>query len=108
VDFVEFKLSLEQVAGLSQDALHIYAALVIQIVVAAVSRRGVGHAMPWLCVLAAELANEWMELRAYRVVTQVELLASLHDVWNTMLLPTLLLILARVAPWLLNPEIRPR
>lgn len=99
---MEVKQSIEVATGLSQDALHIYLALFIQMLVAAVSRRGLGHFLPWLCVLLLELANEWVDLRSTEMTTEVGKWASIHDLWNTMLVPTLLLLIGRFAPWLLQ------
>lgn len=104
MSFIELKEAIELASGLSQDALHIYAAFMILIVAAAVSRRGLAHPLPWLCVLLAELANESLDMRALPVVVQADLWASLHDLWNTMLLPTVLLVSARLVPWLLWPR----
>jgi hypothetical protein len=103
LDFVELKQAIEGATGMTQDALHIYGAVLIQLGAAALSRRGVGHPLPWLCVLAVELVNEWADLRFAPVVGATELWAGLHDIWNTMLLPTVLLLLARTAPWLFRP-----
>ena len=104
MNFVEFKHSLEVTTGLHQDSLHIFVALLIQILVAAVSRRGVAHPLPWICVLLAELVNEGLDLHLVRLRTGPDIWASVHDVWNTMLLPTMLLVIGRFAPWMLQPR----
>lgn len=83
-----------------KDALHIYAALVIQVAVAKLSRQSLGAVRPWLGVLAIELINEVFdlgrgmepEIRAWQVVSAV------HDIINTMILPTILLYLCRRDP----------
>ena len=83
-----------------KDALHIYAALLIQIAAAKLSRRSLGHVLPWLAVLSVELINEisdlWRggepELKAWQVV------GGIHDLINTMIVPTVLLLLCRQAP----------
>jgi hypothetical protein len=82
---------------LEKDALHIYSAFVIQVVAAKASRRSLGHTLPWLAVLGAELLNEANDLRrggepdlmAWQVVSGV------HDILNTMVLPTVLLLCVR-------------
>lgn len=102
--FIEIKESVELATGLSQDALHIYAAAIIYLVAAAASRRGLAHPGPWLCVLFLELVNEALDLRAGELLGQSNRAGSVHDLWNTMLLPTLLLAAARLAPWILDPE----
>lgn len=100
-------LGLKEVAshvGLSRDALHIYAALLIQIVAAAALRRPLSSYIPWLVVLAAELLNEYLDIR-YGQEAKLEewqLIAGRHDILNTMALPTLLLLLCRFAPGLFN------
>ena len=105
MSFIELKEAIELTTGLSQDALHIYAAFIIQIAVAALSRRGLAHAFPWLCVLLAELVNEGLDIRSLPEGTEADLWASAHDIWNTMLLPTLLLASARLAPSVLRRPI---
>jgi hypothetical protein len=82
-----------------KDALHIYAAVLIQFAAAKLSRRSLGHLLPWFCVLIVELLNEvvdvWRggepQLMPWQVVSAV------HDLINTMMLPTALLLLARHA-----------
>ncbi len=83
-----------------KDALHIYAALFVQIAAALLSHRSLGHVFPWLAVLALELVNEVIDvvrggepnLMPWQVVSGV------HDVINTMILPTALLLLCRRTP----------
>ena len=83
-----------------KDALHIYAALIVQITAARLSGRSLGHRSPWLWVLGIELLNEVMDiwrggepqLMAWQVVS------GIHDIINTMILPTALLMLSRHAP----------
>ena len=81
--------------GLSRDALHIYAALFVQILVAAAIRRSLAHPLPWTFALIVALAEQWS--------------SAGHAPWarmlaSTMAIPTLLLILARFAPALLRPR----
>ena len=89
---------------LERDALHIYAALLGQVAAAFVLRRSLAHPAPWLFVLALAVGNEALDMRGDRVVEQWEWDAALHDLWNTMLLPSLLLLLARFAPALVAPR----
>lgn len=85
---------------LEKDALHIYAGLMIQLTAAKLSHRSLGHVLPWLSVLGLELINEFIDilrggeprLMAWQVVSGV------HDIINTMILPTVLLLLCRRAP----------
>ena len=80
-----------------KDALHIYAAFAIQLGAAKLSRRSLGHALPWLWVLALELINEVFDLgRGMEpVVRPWQVVSAVHDIINTMILPTVLLVLVR-------------
>ena len=98
----ELKTMLETSIGLSQDALHMYAAVLIQLVAAALTRKSLAHPLPWLVVLMLELVNEWADIRSDNLFEEWERWTALHDVVNTMALPTLLLVLARTAPRLFH------
>jgi cell shape-determining protein MreD len=98
LDWNQIKETIAVWTDLERDALHIYAALLVQVGAALVLRRRLSHWMPWAAVLAFALGNEWLDTYADDLVEQWELDASIHDLWNTMLLPTLLLLLARFAP----------
>lgn len=93
---------------LERDALHIYAAILIQISSAALLRRSLASRWPWLTVLAFALANEWFDMHLDGLVEEWEKNAALHDLWNTMLTPTLLLLVARFAPGLMVKTAPPR
>jgi hypothetical protein len=101
VDWHHFKEWLEQASGLDMDALHVHAGILIQIAAAFVLRRPLRSPIPWLVVLAAILANELYDFR-YEIWPQSErglqYAESAKDIWNTMLLPTLVLLLARYRP----------
>lgn len=93
-----------------KDALHIYAGVAIQIVIAALSGRTLGNRLPWLMVLGFEGVNEALDimrggepaLRPWQIVSAV------HDLVNTMMLPTVLLLLCRYRPGLFSSNERPR
>ena len=87
---------------LEKDALHIYAALLIQVVAAKLSRQSLGHTLPWLWVLTLELINEVLDLgRGMEpVVRPWQVVSGVHDMINTMILPTILLVLCRRDPTL--------
>jgi hypothetical protein len=93
---------------IAKDALHIYLAFVIQISAAALFRKPLSNGLPWLTVLLFELVNEgldmWLgeELQLKR--WQVE--GAAHDLINTMILPTALLLLCRYAPGLFRDRRR--
>lgn len=95
------KFWLESVTGLDRDALHIYCALAIQLGFALLFRRRLGSVWPWLAVLAAATVNEYLDFQ-YVGDSEAAILAfkeeSFRDMWNTMLLPTVFLFIARFWP----------
>ena len=85
---------------LEKDALHIYAAILIQLVTAKLSRRSLGDMLPWLAVLGLEMVNEMVDLLRGQepVLRPWQVVSGVHDIINTMLLPTMLLLLCRKQP----------
>ena len=104
------KESIELFSGLDMDALHVHAGLLVQIGVALLMRRSLASAWPWLVVLVAAVANEAYDL-AYETWPDPErarqFAEGIRDVWNTMLMPTLLLILVRWVPGLFTRRVEP-
>jgi hypothetical protein len=96
--------------SVEKDAMHVYAAFLIQIGAAALLRTSVARWAPWLIVLAIELANESMDMwfgeEAH--IQPWQLYGARHDLINTMILPTLLLVTARYTPWLFRRDARPK
>jgi hypothetical protein len=106
MDWMHFKDVIEAWTGLERDALHIYAAVIGQVAAAALLRRTLASPFPWLLVLLAALGNEWLDMYRDSIVEAWEAPAGLHDIWNSMLLPTVILLVARYAPGLVSG--RPR
>jgi hypothetical protein len=105
MDWVQFKVYLTEVTDLSQDALHIYAAALIQVAAALLLRRSLAHSLPWLCVFVLLAFNEVVDLaEPGKPVEEWQVLGGLQDVWNTLLLPTVLMLLARFAPRILTGQ----
>lgn len=102
MDWYAAKEWLEASSGLDMDALHVHAGILCQLAAALLLRRSLRSPWPWIAVLLAVLANE-----AYDLVYETwpnrdtQYAESVKDVWNTMLLPTLLVLVARFAPRLL-------
>lgn len=97
MDWLGLKLDLVAVTGLEKDALHIYAAVLVQTAVALITRTGFRSVLPWLAVAAVEGANEWADM--YFEVwpdRALQLSESIHDVVNTMIMPSFLLLFARL------------
>jgi hypothetical protein len=107
VDSEVIKAAIAAWTGLERDALHIYAAFIIQLGSAALLRRTLASPWPWLTVLAFAMANEWLDMSGDKLIEEWEKEAAVHDLWNTMLLPTLLLLVVRFAPRLTAPPRRP-
>lgn len=80
-----------------KDALHIYAAVAIQITAAHLSRQSLGDWLPWAVVLMFETLNEALDITLGQESTLRlwQVAGALHDAINTMLMPTILLILVR-------------
>jgi hypothetical protein len=99
MNWYDIKQSLELSLGLDMDALHVYAGLLIQIFAALLLRRSMASPWPLLVVLGAVAANEAYDL-AYEIWPQrgMQYAEGLKDGWNTMLLPTALMLLTRFAP----------
>jgi hypothetical protein len=93
--WIGYKTWLIEAIGLSNDAMHVHGALLILCLSAVVLRRRPDSVWCWLIVLSAELFNEYADLRG-QAPGEATLNASLHDLYNTMFWPTMLLILGRV------------
>lgn len=102
MDWFQAKHAITLWTGLNMDALHVHVGIMAQLLAAAVLRRSVASVWPWLALLVALVANEWFDL-AYETWPNRgdQWDESIRDAWNTMLLPTLLLILSRFVPGLL-------
>jgi hypothetical protein len=107
VDSEVIKAAVAAWTGLERDALHVYASVIIQLGSAAILRRTLASPRPWLIVLLFALANEYLDMFKDNLVEDWEKAAALHDLWNTMLLPTLLLLVVRFAPRLTSPVAPP-
>lgn len=98
------KMFLERSLAFHNDALHVIAGLGLALVFAALLRRSLADWLPWLIVLALELANEvndyFFEIWANEVPQQLGEIAK--DIALTMALPTLVMIVARRWPHLLT------
>lgn len=106
MEWLDVKIWLESETGLDRDALHIYGALFIQFLLALFFKRSVGSIWPWFAVLLAAIANEYLD---YQRVGETEASIALfqaegmRDMWNTMVIPSALMIIARFRPnWMVG------
>lgn len=104
MDWFELKNWLELSTGLDRDSLHIYAGVGVQLVAALIFRRSLASPLPWVFVILAALANEYYD---YNMIPDplnggsVYFDEAVRDFWNTLLLPSLFLVVARFWPtWL--------
>lgn len=82
--------------GLAKDALHVHVGLLLFVGSALLLRWPIRSWKPWAVALAGVLIGEAWDLRDSLVYhTRIDLRANLHDVWNTMLWPSLMIVLAR-------------
>jgi hypothetical protein len=102
MDWHHIKDWIEHAVGLNMDALHVYAGVSIQLGAAIVLRKSLKSPWPWLVVFGVEFANEVYDY-TYEVWPDrdIQFAEGLRDMWNTMVLPTLFLLLARYAPRLI-------
>lgn len=98
-DWLQFKLQIVAAIGLDRDALHVYFSVLIQFAVALGFRRSLGHWLPWLAVLVAACVNEVLDFRV-EIWPQAAMQAAMaiHDIVNSMILPTILLAAVRWLP----------
>lgn len=77
--------------GLTHDALHVHASLAIFVACAIVLRRRRRWWLAWLAVFILELGNETLDMSGGG--DESTLAASIHDIKNTMVWPTILLLI---------------
>lgn len=102
------KTDLSTLLGISKDALHIHLGLALFIGLVVILRRSPSSWLAWLIVLAFELANELMDFFHWHAgAWSFELGDSGKDLINTMVWPTVILILARLRIWGQRPASGP-
>lgn len=91
------KSEISDLLHLSRDALHVHLGLAVMLLAMILFRKSPASVVPWLCVLALELVNELLDVHWYRGGLQFSPAGALKDIVNTMLWPTIILLLARYA-----------
>ena len=92
--WIGYKIRLIDAVGLTNDAMHIHASLLILFGSAIILRRRPDSVWCWLIVLVAELFNEYADLQG-QAPGEATIDAAMHDLYNTMFWPTIILILGR-------------
>lgn len=99
----EIKTFVEHSFAFSDDALHVWVGVLLQLGVAAVTKRPISSWTPWLAVFGFEIANELSDFWFERWPdTAMQVGEGAKDLILTMLLPTVLLIATRHAPRLFH------
>ncbi|WP_114520096.1 hypothetical protein [Altererythrobacter sp. ZODW24] len=81
---------------LTKDALHIYVALIVFFGCCLLFKWKAHQWKPWLAVLAVAAIGEAWDIRDNWVYDRPIVLAwNFKDLWNTMLAPTIIMLLAR-------------
>lgn len=95
-EFETLKIFLVSHTGLAKDALHIYVSLAIFLGSCLIFKWKTRQWQPWCLVLAAALAGEaWDLLSTVSRNGPPQWDESWKDLWNTILVPTMLLVLSR-------------
>ena len=92
--WIGYKMRLVEAVGLTNDAMHIHGSLLILFGSAMILRRRPDSVWCWLIVLVAELFNEYADLHG-QAPGEATIDAAMHDLYNTMFWPTIILILGR-------------
>jgi len=98
VDWLELKNEAARLL-FEKDAIHIYFAVAIQVGTALWTRRSLGDWRPWFAVLAIEVINEVFDIArgGEPALMPWQVVSAVHDFINTMIMPTVLLLLVRSA-----------
>lgn len=95
-DFASLKLYLLDLTGLAKDALHIYAGMAMFIAIRLIWRRRGGWLLAWTATLFLALGVEYMDMRNDGQIGMLQPDPEhWHDIWNTMVWPTVLLLVGR-------------
>lgn len=97
-DLQILKLYLLDYTGLDRDALHLHAGLALFVAVRLLWRWRGGWVIAWFMALTLALSVEWLDINAFGDPdTPQPDPNNWHDIWNTMVWPTILLL---IGPWL--------
>lgn len=111
MEWLDIKIWLESTTGFDRDALHIYGAVAVQFCFALFFRRSLASPWPWIAVFIVAVANEYID---YQRVGPSEASIAIYqaegykDMWNTMIIPTALMLIARFWPgWMIGKSREP-
>lgn len=96
MDFQHWKTDVIDATGLAKDALHVHIGLLVFVVVRLCWRWRGGWIIAWLVALLAATSGEALDMLAELRRSDIQPdAAHWHDVWNTMLWPTIFLFIGR-------------
>jgi len=95
--------------GLDKDALHIYVALFVFLLACKLFRWPASSWKPWCVVLVVAVTGEYLDWQ-HNLARELPVIVNYHwtDLWNTMLVPTILLIAARFSDIFEKPDRDPQ
>ena len=101
----EMKIWLVDWTGLAKDALHIYVAVGVFLAGCVIFGWKAWQLRPLLLVLAVAIAGEIADT-AFNLKYEgyIFLRSSIHDIWNTMLVPCIIFLFARFSVVFARPE----
>lgn len=103
----EAKTFIEHAIFFSSDALHVLVGMVAWVAIAMIWRRPLSNWRPWFALLVLLILNEAVDLWVERWPDlAMQYGESAKDLLLTMVLPTLVMILARSQPWLFSRSAR--
>lgn len=92
--WIGYKMRLVEFVGLTNDAMHVHGSIMILFVSAIILRHRPDSVRCWLIVFIAELFNEYADLKGL-APGEDSIRASVHDLYNTMFWPTIILVFGR-------------
>lgn len=96
MQFQQLKLDIIETTGLAKDAMHVHIGLLAFVLVRLLWRWRGGWAVAWLVALAVAGTGEWLDYRGNQGANiNPDDRGHWHDLWNTMLWPTILLFIGR-------------
>ena len=99
LSWYEAKLFLEHSTSVSPDALHVIAGALIFFICALLFRRPISDVRVWVALLCLNFFNEFVDLWAERWPDPARQYGEgMKDLFLTMVVPTILLLVSRFAP----------
>ena len=99
LSWYEAKLFLEHSTSVSPDALHVSAGALIFFICALLFRRPISDVRVWVALLCLNFFNEFVDLWAERWPDPARQYGEgMKDLFLTMVVPTILLLVSRFAP----------